>query len=162
MGSIYPQAYAQPKRYIPKHVKHEESLQKQVCSYLRLQYPQVIFRSDYSSGLHLTEYQAKTHKSLQSSRAWPDLFIYNPQFVKGVQYAGLAIELKKSGTTIVLKTGPRKGHITANPHIQEQVLMLKELKRLGYYATICCGIDEAIKTVDWYFGKSAMQNAELF
>lgn len=153
----------QPKqRYIPKVKKHEESIQKQVCSYLRLQYPTVIFRSDYASGLKLTMNQAVQHKRMQSSRSFPDLFIYEPRFINGVQYAGLAMELKKDGTTIVVKIGPQKGHLTANPHIREQVLMCRELKKRGYYATIACGFTQAIKVIDWYFGKTKAETAQLF
>jgi hypothetical protein len=152
-GILRNQIIAPNKRYVPKNKKHEEGLQKQVCSYLRMQYPHVIFRSDYASGLRLTMFQAATHKSLQSGRAWVDLFLYEPRVVDGVQYAGLAIELKKEGTAIVVTKGPRKGHIVSNPHIQEQVLMIKELKRRGYQAEICCGFRQAITAIDKYMGK---------
>lgn len=149
-------------RHIPKIVKHEESMQKQVCSYLRLQYPRAIFRSDYASGLHLTPHQAVVNRSLQSGRAFPDIFIYEPKFINGVQYAGLGLELKREGETIVVKIGPRKGHLTADPHIREQVLMCRALKERGYYATIACGFDEAVSVIDWYFGKSKTEQAAIF
>lgn len=149
-------------RYIPKSIKHEEQIQRQVCSYLRLQYPNVIFRSDYSSGLHLTQNQARINASLQSGRAFPDLFIYEPQKVGGVQYAGLAIELKREGTTIVVTRGERRGMLTSDPHIQEQFFLLKELKNRGYYANFACGFDEAIKIIDWYFGKDVKEQASMF
>lgn len=156
------QPYQLKPRYVPKSIKHEETLQLQCCRFLDLQYPNAIYRSDYASGLHLTEYQAKKHKAMQSSRSFPDLFIFEPRVVNGVQYAGLGIELKKDGTTIIIKIGANKGHLTANPHIREQVLMLKQLKARGYYTTIAVGFDEFVKTVNWYFGKSSLQNAELF
>jgi hypothetical protein len=150
------------KRYIPKSVKHEESLQRQVCRYLRLKYPEAVFRSDYASGLHLTENQGRIHKSLQSGRAWPDLFIYNPTVHNTKHYCGLAIELKKEGTSVILKTGPRKGKLSTNPHIQEQAAVLKQLIHLGYYANFAVGIDEAMKIIDWYFQRKTPQNGELF
>lgn len=121
---------------------------------MRMQYPRVLFRSDYASGLGLSIYQAKKHRSLQSGRAWPDLFIYEPRVVKGVQYAGLALELKKEGTPLIIKIGPRKGHLTQDPHIREQVLLAKELKARGYYATIAVGFEQAIRVIDWYFGRN--------
>lgn len=153
------------QRYIPKHAKPEEMLQRMVCSYLRMQYPKVIFRSDYASGLHLTEHQAKIHKALQSNRGWPDLFIYEPRTVKmknGEEryYCGMALELKKEGTTIIVKQGERKGHITSNPHIQRQFLVLKELARKGYYTNFAVGFDEAQRIIDWYFGRPT--NASIF
>lgn len=152
--------YQPKKRYVPKNVKHEESLQLQVCGYLDIQYPRVIYRSDYASGLHLTPGQAVKHKRMQSSRAWADLFIYAPRKVEDKFYCGLAIELKKQGTTIILKTGPRKGRITSDPHIQEQALLLKELNSLGYYADFAIGFDKAVALIDWYFGKP--ENGQLF
>jgi hypothetical protein len=154
--------YQPRQRYIPKVVKHEENLQRTVCHYLNLQYPRVIYRSDYASGLHLTPNQARIHASMQSGRAFPDLFIYEPKFINGVQYCGLAIELKREGTRIILTTGPRKGHLTSDPHIREQYLLLKELKARGYYATFAVGFDQAVATIDWYFGRKKKSNAELF
>jgi len=135
-----------------------------VCSYLRLQYPRVIFRSDYASGLHLTPNQARTHKALQSGRAWPDLFIYEPRTVKTKDgerfYCGMALEIKKEGTVIIVTQGERKGRITSDPHIQEQFMMLKALSGKGYYTNFAVGFDEAQKIIDWYMGRP--DNASLF
>jgi hypothetical protein len=155
-----------PTRYVPRHIKHEESIQRQVCSYLRMQYPQVLFRSDYASGLHLTINQARTHRALQSGRAWPDLFIYHPTTVQGKdgprKFYGCALELKRDGTTIIVSRGARKGHLTSDPHIQEQFLMLKELARLGYYANFAVGFDEAQQIIDWYMGKPHAETEAMF
>lgn len=154
--------YRPKPRYIPKQIKHEESLQRQVCQYLRLQYPKVIFRSDYASGLKLTIAQASIHKRLQSGRAWPDLFIYLPQKVDGKQYAGLALELKKDGTSIFVSRGERKGQLVADPHIQEQYYMLQELNRVGYFADFAIGYDDAIKKIDHYMGRPEEETNQLF
>lgn len=142
-------------RYVPKVTKHEESIQKQICHYLRLQYAHVIFRSDYASGLRLTMNQARVHRSLQSGRAFPDLFIYEPS--RG--FHGMALELKKDGTTIILKTGPRKGRLTSDPHVQEQAQVINDLRHKGYYADFAVGFDDAVNKINWYFGKV---NKELF
>lgn len=156
MGSVFKlQPTLNKQRYIPKITKHEEGIQKAVCSYLRLQYRHVIFRSDFSSGLHLTPYQAKNHRSMQSGRAFPDLLILEPS--RG--FHGCLLELKKDGTTIILKTGPRKGKITSDPHIQEQAAVINDLRHKGYYANFAIGYNDAIKQIDWYFGK---ENTELF
>jgi hypothetical protein len=143
-------------------VHHEQNLQRQVCQYLKLQYPKAIFRSDTSSGRWEYSRRDLAAKVIYNSqKSWPDLFIYEPRFIDGVQYAGLALELKKEGTTIIIKKGARKGHLTTNPHIQEQALLLKELKKRGYFATFAIGFDHAQKTIDWYFGRPATENAEL-
>ena len=151
--------YKPKVRRVPLLSKHEESLQRQVCRYLRLQYPNIIFRSDYASGLQLTMNQAAIHKSLQSSRSWPDLFVYKAS--RG--YHGLALELKKDGTVIYLKRGPRKGLLTSDPHIREQALMLKELNKLGYFARFGVGFTACKNLIDWYLdGRKNMHNTELF
>jgi hypothetical protein len=113
------------QRYIPKNVKHEQALQLQVCDYIRQVKPNTVFRSDYASGLHLSLYQAKLHKRMQSGRAWPDLMIFEPKEVtlkdgSTQKFCGMAIELKREKTTIIVKIGQRKGHLTSDPHIQEQ------------------------------------------
>lgn len=148
MGNIFRNPVIRD-RYIPKVVKHEQSLQLQICRYLDLAYPHVIYRSDFASGLHLTPYQAKLHARMQSGRAFPDIFIYFPRLVNGVQYAGLALELKKEGTTIMLKNG----NMTKNPHIREQADMLKRLNDLGYLGRFALGFDKTVRIIDWYFGK---------
>lgn len=163
MGDVFALSNPTKKpRYVPKTKKHEESLQKAVCSYLRLHYPNVIFRSDFASGLKLSQYQATQHKRLQSSRSWPDLFIYKPMQHGDKFYCGLALELKKDGTSIILKIGPRKGHLSENPHIQEQALMLKELNKLGYYANFAVGYDQAVNIIDWYMKKPQHEATTIF
>lgn len=149
------------RRPAPKNSYHEDSLQRQVCHYLKLQYPRVIFRSDLDSGRNKSsDFEKHRMRAMNSSRSFPDLFIYEPMQHKDKFYSGLALELKKEGTTVILKTGPNKGKISSNPHIQEQALLLKELSRKGYYANFAVGIDEAIRTIDWYFKKPI--NASIF
>lgn len=148
------------ERYVPKVNKTEEGIQRRVCSYLRMQYPNVIFRSDYASGIKLTKGQAGVHKSLQSSRAWPDLFIYEPRTIGNTHYCGLAVELKSEGTPVIMKIGPRKGRLSTDPHIQEQAVMLKALISKGFYANFAVGFDSAISIIDWYMGKP--KNAAIF
>lgn len=54
----------------------ESQLQEQVADYLRSQYPDVIFHSDYGSGVKLTPRQATMQKRQNGGRrAWPDMFI---------------------------------------------------------------------------------------
>jgi hypothetical protein len=152
--------YVPKQRYFPAKIKHEEGLQRQVCQYISLAYPGIIYRSDYASGLHLTMHQAAIHKSLQSGRAWVDLFIYKPS--RG--YSGLALEIKREGTVIYLSRGPRKGRLTSDPHIQEQVLMLQELNKLGYFARFGVGFGQCRRIVDWYLRPDykEAENGELF
>lgn len=108
----------------------ESDLQIQVADYLRMQYPNVMFHSDFGSGVKLTPGQAVKQKRQNGGRrAWPDLeiaeprtlrcmFCHNgvtiscirPNFIEGEcdgmnKYCGLYLELKKEGEK--LYPGPR-------------------------------------------------------
>lgn len=148
----------------------ELELQAQVADYLRLQYPHVLFHSDFGSGIKLTPGQAMRQKRLQGGRrAWPDMFIAEPkvrhttdgewgiklgwaQLDDGTDYyammfAGLMIELKREGTRLTKKNGE-----WANEHIREQFDMLEQLRQRGYMAEFACGFDEAKEIIDEYLG----------
>lgn len=127
----------------------ELELQMQVADYLRLQYPGVLFHSDFGSGIKLTMGQAIKQKRLQGGRrSWPDMFIAEVQGLEGKRYHGLFIELKKAGTRIFKKDGT----LVSDAHICEQFDMLEQLRRRGYVAEFACGFDEAKKIIDEYLG----------
>lgn len=145
----------------------ETDLQAQVADYIRLQYPDVIFHSDFGSGIKLTMGQAIKQKRLNGGRrSWPDMFLAEPmarkidlskdspfdKATKLVMYAGLFIELKREGTRIFKKDGK----LVADEHIREQFDMLHDLRARGYAAEFACGFDEAKKLIDDYMkGKYA-------
>lgn len=121
----------------------ELELQAQVADYIRLQYPDVIFHSDFGSGIKLTMGQAIKQKRLNGGRrSWPDMFLAEP---KG-KYSGLFIELKKEGVRIFKKDGK----LVSDEHIREQYDMLEQLRRRGYAASFACGFDEAKALIDRY------------
>ena len=131
----------------------EADLQVQVADYLRLQYPSVMFHSDYGSGIKLTMGQAiKQKRQNGGRRAWPDMFIAEPREIADPHADllrpkhGLFIELKKAGTKIFTK----KGTLVSNEHIREQFDMLEQLRRKGYVAKFACGFDEAKRIIDEY------------
>lgn len=125
-------------------IETEQSVHQAVCDFLRLQYPNVIFRSDFAAGIKMTVGQAARHKRLQSSRAYPDLFVAQPNGRE--LYHGLFIELKRSDVTIYKKDGT----LVANPHIREQAAMLEKLRQRGYRAEFARGVDEAIRIIREY------------
>ena len=133
----------------------ELELQTQVADYLRLQYPDVIFHSDFGSGIKLTMGQAVKQKRLNGGRrAWPDMFIAHPMISKtkdGMPFAwhGLFIELKKDGTRIL----KRDGSYIADEHIREQAKMLNALQRRGYQAYFAVGFSNAKEIIDDYLGR---------
>lgn len=148
----------------------ESTLQCHVADYLRLQYPHVLFHSDYGSGVKLTPGQAAKQKRQNGGRrAWPDLFLAEGRgyFVKRGDKPpmfgnfictngdmdlyicnGMFLELKREGTRILKKDGT----LVADQHIQEQHALLAELEKCGYAARFAVGFDQAKQIIDEYLG----------
>ncbi len=148
----------------------ESQLQEQVARYITAKYPDVMFHSDFGSGVKLTPGQAKRQKRQNGGRrAWPDLFIAEPMAhpiddviefcdkfalsyptssAPGVVVAsGLFLELKREGTRLTKKNGD-----WATPHIQEQAAVLSMLRSRGYVAEFAVGIEDAKRKIDEYLG----------
>lgn len=126
----------------------EKEIHKLACSHLTTHYPDVIYRTD-GAGLRLHKRTAIEFASMQSSRAYPDLFIAKPMATKSNKYGwwfGLFIEVKKDGVSVYKKNG----EVVASEHVREQVAMVERLEDLGYYACICIGQDSLINTIDAY------------
>jgi hypothetical protein len=123
--------------------QNEYNLQKQICEYIRLQYPNVLFLTDTVAAIQLTPMQGKRNKDVQKEGfKTPDLLILEP---KG-KYAGLMIELKiespfYKGQFIELKS---------NEHIKEQANSLFELNLKGYCACFAWSFDMAKAIIDDY------------
>lgn len=140
----------------------ERDLQTKVADYLRLQYPRVLFHSDYGSGVKLTVRQAMVQKRQNGGRrGWPDMFIAEPapRCIDGswdYEWHGLFIELKKEGTRLMKKDGS-----WATEHIADQADVLESLREKGYYAVFAVGFDEAKKTIDSYLGGTQPERVEF-
>lgn len=122
----------------------ESDLQVQVADYLRLRYPDVLFHSDYGSGIKLTKGQAmKQYRQNGGRRGWPDMLVAEPR--NGLH--GLFIELKAKGVRLKKKDGA-----WASSHLEEQNEVLNKLQRKGYAAYFAVGFDEAKDIIDDYLG----------
>lgn len=124
----------------------ESQIQEMVADYLRLHLPDLLFHSDFGSGVKLTMGQAVRQKRLNGGRrAWPDLFIAQPIGAGCNAKHGLFIELKKDGTRLKKKNGE-----WASDHIAEQAKVLSELRAYGYEAQFAVGYDEAVAIIENY------------
>lgn len=156
---------------------HEENLQVRICNYIRKNYPQVIFHSDYAAGLDLTDYQRQQMMAMRSDDGQPDISIDQAADLKVNgelrHFHGLRIELKKEGTVIYKRDGTlrkdpytrrykRNGRlfIKRGDHLAEQAAMLQKYNRAGYLARFGVGYDKTIALIDWYLGKP--ENTSLF
>lgn len=120
----------------------ETDLQLQICQYIKIQYPEVIFRSDFAAGIKMTIGQAVRNKKMQSSRGYPDLVINEPK--KG--YNGLFLEVKNGKDKLYNKNGT----IKKDAHIAEQAALLNELRGKGYCATFVVSFMDAKEVIDQY------------
>jgi hypothetical protein len=127
----------------------EDRLHSELCKWIRLQHRGIMFNSDMS-GVNLHRAIRGRIASLRSSRAMPDLMIFQKE--KG--FGALFIELKAEGTRLLLKDGER---LTANQHICEQAEVLTKLYDLGYMATFACGFGEAMGVINWYLDSSGKE-----
>lgn len=149
----------------------EEAIQQQVAEYLRLQYPDVLFHSDFGSGARLTPSQAAKQKRQNGGqRGWPDMFIAEPTCYENcgcdIWKHGLFIELKREG--VKLHPGPRShpcnsfhsldGKDYQTTHLREQADALEKLRQRGYVAEFAVGFDEAKKIIDKYLGAKEVLN----
>ena len=146
-------------------IKKEEILHLRICDYLRKNYPDVLFRTDFSSGMKMSPGQAAKHKKFQKSRAWPDLFIAESGVVE-FKEDGLIAHLRKNGMFLELKAeGTRlykkDGTLRKNKHIEEQSEMLDKLNESGYYARFAVGYDQAIFEIQEYLGEPKRKKVEF-
>ena len=146
-------------------IKKEELLHLKVCDYLRKNYPDVLFRTDFSSGMKMSLWQAAKHKKFQKSRAWPDLFIAESGVVK-FKEGHLIVNLRKNGMFLELKADGVKlykkdGTLRKNKHIEEQAEMLEKLRSGNYYAEFAIGYEDAIKQIHEYLGKPKPKEVEF-
>ena len=133
--------------------KTEENLHLKICDYLRKNYPDVLFRTDFSSGMKMSPGQAAKHKKFQKSRAWPDLFIAESNILA----SGLFLEIKAEDVIVFKKNGK----IRKNKHLIEQDKMLKELRKKGYRARFAIGYKQAIFEIQQYLGEPKPKKVEF-
>jgi len=121
----------------------EYNLSKAISTYLKCQYPNVLFHFDYA-GSNLSKAQAGKMKAIQKEKGYPDLFIPEPR----KSYHGLYIELKKEGEVLYKINGELKTY-----HLRDQGEMIKKLRERGYKAGWAIGFDEAKEAIDAYLAK---------
>ena len=133
--------------------KNEENLHLKICDYLRKNYPDVLFRTDFSSGMKMSPGQAVKHKKFQKGRAWPDLFIAESNNFA----SGLFLEIKAEDVIVF----NRNGKVRKNKHLIEQDKMLKELRKKGYRARFAIGYNQAIFEIQQYLGEPKHKKVEF-
>jgi hypothetical protein len=127
-----------------KRANPEYQLYKQVSTYLKYQYPKVLYRFDMA-GLNLSIAQAGMNKAIQNGKGYPDLIILE----KRGNYGALFIELKPEGTKLYKLNGE-----PINDHIKDQADYLFGLSRRGYDVAWGVGFENTKKIIDNYLNKN--------
>jgi hypothetical protein len=121
----------------------EYNLYKAIATYLRYQYPNVLYHFDIT-GCNLSIAQAGMNKAIQHGRGFPDLVILQ----NNIYYHGLFLEIKPEGTKLYKKSGE-----FTSEHIAEQYSCIVDLRARGYAADFVVGFDDAKTIIDSYLKK---------
>jgi hypothetical protein len=118
----------------------EKEIHVNICEYLRMQYPDVLFTSD-ASGLRVSMGVIMEVKRKSCNYKIPDLLILH----RNSQYNGCFIEIKRSIGDLYLKSGKLK-----NDHVKAQEQCLFMLREQGFYAEFGIGFDNTIQQIEKY------------
>lgn len=118
----------------------EKEIHVNICEYLRLQYPELLFTSD-AGGLRVSMGVIMEVKRKSCNYKIPDLLI----FQRNSQYNGCFIEIKRSKDDLYLKSGKLK-----NDHVKAQEQCLFMLREQGYYAEFGVGYNDTIQQIETY------------
>jgi hypothetical protein len=117
----------------------EKQLHKQICDYIKLQYPKVLFNTDMS-GIKLTIGQAIQAKKLRSGNGFPDIIIYE----SNKNFNALFLEVKKETPF------KKDGNLKKSKHLEEQDDIHLKLWEKGYKASFVWSFDMAKEIIDNY------------
>lgn len=122
----------------------EYTLQAQICQWLSVQHPDVLFQSDTVASVRLSAPQAIRNTRIQK-RGFksPDLALYEP---KGT-YSGLFIELKTESPF------KKDGNLKKCPHLEGQQKSINDLRRKGYYACFSWGFEQTKQLIENYLNQ---------
>jgi hypothetical protein len=124
----------------------EEDLHIQVADYLRLQYPDVLFHSDFGSGAKLTPGQAVRQKRLNGGRrAWPDLYIAEPSITANVEFLGRTFQTedKDTGEVSFYRLLGKADNAKVDGKIKFKRLFVQKLRRVqaeDLAKSLCAGL----------------------
>lgn len=121
---------------VPSEAKEQAKLNEMIA----IKYPELIYRVGMEAGKR----NPMIAKQQGLTSGWTDLHF--PYARQG--FHSLWIELKRKGFNLYKKNGVPK-----DERISNQLKIIKELNTNNNYATFAFGAEEAMKVIDWYFGR---------
>jgi hypothetical protein len=132
----------QQKEDKPKRQNRETPLQSSVTKWLKLQYPGLMFFSDFAAGLYLPPVLA----NIRSMQACDSKFLDLTILRACGGYHGLVLEIKVTTDDLFLKDG-----ITLkSSHVKEQYQTILKHRADGYYADFGVGFDDITNYINCY------------
>jgi hypothetical protein len=126
----------------PTTIRTEWQEQLAFCKWLKMQYPQVRFRSDIQSAGKLSPAMQNIKLILDPFRGFPDITIY----LKRGKFCGLMLEMKRLNSGLYLKDGS----LSNSKHVQEQDKMHEFLRDNAWKVEFAEGMDGAIDLFENY------------
>ena len=131
--------------------RKEQSHQTGITTFMKIQYPKVIFKVDAGADANKASFVARQVYAKQNyKRGHPDF-----QIIKRVNYNGFFLELKGCYDDLFNKNGTLKRG--SDDHIVEQYNYIKELRAEGYYADFSWDLDYSIMLINWYLKSEEME-----
>lgn len=130
---------------LKKRQSKEDSIQAKTVKYLKDNYADVIYSFDASGIRASIGTIMKMKRQGIINRSHPDLKIHLP---KG-KYHSLLIELKKDGVKIFKEDGTAY----KSEHHEEQIVMLRKLRDLGFACSFGIGYDHICLLIDSYINE---------
>ncbi len=124
--------------------RSEDQEQQSLILRIKKEYPYLLILGDIA-GAKLSKRSAQQAYDCRTGKGMPDIYIFKSCNF----YDGLAIELKKSNTKILLKDGS----ISKKEHIEHQHCMLTRFKDEGWLTGFCVGELDAYETIKSYLNE---------
>jgi hypothetical protein len=140
MEMFYSRKIARVVKTMPMRTEWQEQLA--FCKWLKIQYPEVRFRSDIQSAGKLTPAMQNIKSIIDPFRGFPDITIY----LKRGNFCGLMIEMKRINSGLYLKDGS----LSNDKHVQEQGKMHEFLRGNGWKVEFAEGMEAAISLFQNY------------
>jgi hypothetical protein len=167
-------------------VKHEQSIQVELCDWFKQVLPGEHFISDTGSGAFNSNYEKERHNRQQSHKHEPDIKIlasrrgYHALLIKlkadcphTPKHFDCMIKMRRDGRTIRVYKD-KKGRIIERDykirkkgdwislHVERQAATLEDYNAKGFLARFGLGLEHAKKLIRWYFDLPDDDTQELF
>ena len=121
--------------------QNEDQEQRELINQIKKEFPNALIMCDIAGSYLLPSQRERAYEG-RSGKGMPDIYIYSGRF----DYAGLAIEFKKTGEKVLRKDGK----LLKKKHLEEQNKMLLRFQSEKWLTGFCIGKFNAYETISNY------------